>query len=279
MFRLTMGFILVMLFAPGTVVTGQQVDDSEINPKDFIKDEPTEPKEYAPYQRKAVCRRHEGQYISYAANVYFVENCAAREVQNSELVFTLNRQRKPITPVEADVIARLEVGEPILAGAGDPNQKQRRCQVFNKKYVTFSYADVYYVENCVKRLFPDWESYVEHRKKMKYAPEAPIEALTWEEFGALKPGDDMPSTLDRAFAEALGSQKTVEVIPVDEACKGIEGKYVTFHSRMYFIEKCRKREIDPADFTMRFRTRMPRLVELQADQWYSLPDGKPYRPR
>lgn len=276
---LWMVWFLVAAAAPQGQPGQGSADDNEIDPKAYIKDEVTEPKEFLPHERKATCRKYEGKYIAYAANVYLVEKCKAREVQNSELIFALNRDRKPIISVEAAELARLETGDPIVSSTPQLNKKPRKCEDFNKKYVTYLYAEVYFVEKCERRLFLDWESYIAHRKKNKVKADAPIEALTWDEFGALKHGEDMPTILEKEFAEALDRKQPVEVIPIDEACKGLEGKYVTFHSKMYFVEKCRKREIDPQDFTLRFRNRMPKFVEMQPQQWYSMPEGKPYRPK
>ncbi|MEI6398419.1 MAG: hypothetical protein WCO71_06595 [Pseudomonadota bacterium] len=68
----------------------------------------------------------------------------------------------------------------------------------------------------------------------------------------------------------------MDIIPIDEACKGVDGKIVTFYSRMYKIEKCRKREIDAESFTMHGGAGSSKLTELKPEQWISMPDGKPY---
>jgi hypothetical protein len=101
-------------------------------------------------------------------------------------------------------------------------------------------------------------------------------ALTAREFWAMRQGRDISSIIDKDFAKLLDGSAGVDIIPVDEACKGVDGKIVTFYSRMYKIEKCRKREIDAESFTMHRKLGDVKLIELKPEQWISMPDGKPY---
>ena len=59
----------------------------------------------------------------------------------------------------------------------------------------------------------------------------------------------------------------------------MDGKIVTFYSRMYKIEKCRKREINAEKYTMGRRVNDAKLIELRPEQWVSMPDGKPFEPK
>ena len=96
-------------------------------------------------------------------------------------------------------------------------------------------------------------------------------ALTAREFWAMRQGRDISSIIDKDFAKLLDGSAGVDIIPVDEACKGVDGKIVTFYSRMYKIEKCRKREIDAESFTMHRKLGDVKLIELKPEQWISMP--------
>lgn len=240
-------------------------------------DEPIEPKEFSARDKKLECRKYNNKYISYAGNVYLVENCKTREIQTSDMIFELNRKQTKFIEVDAQTVATLDSGEPVT-GIRPMSTKKRSCKELTSKYVTYSYSDVFYVEGCKRLPFPDWETYIEHRKKHGHT-RSEIDALTYEEFQSLPPGKEVPSILQSEFAKLLVGKKGIEVIPVDEACRGVNGQYASFHSKFYKVEKCHKREIDPELFSMHqgLASRKLKVVELTAEQWLSLPDGKPIR--
>ena len=64
---------------------------------------------------------------------------------------------------------------------------------------------------------------------------------------------------------------------MDEACHGVDGRVVSYYSRLYRIERCRKREItDTEEFLRRLgNIERKEILELRSEQWLSLPDGAP----
>ena len=136
-------------------------------------------------------------------------------------------------------------------------------------------GDVYWVQNCKRHAFPDWESYITHRKKKKLKSSDIIE-LTDSEFNSLKVGKTQKSILDEAYKNLYSEDDTVdEIIPVDEACEGINNRYISYYSKIYKVVKCYKREVNPETFLVKFKNY--KLKEVTSTVWLSLPTGKPYK--
>ena len=222
-------------------------------------------------ERQTSCKKHEGKYISYFGDVYKVDGCKRRRILSHIAVSTLARQHISIVAVDSEPIANLPEGEPMSDTTH--NVTRRTCKELNSRYVTYSYNDIFFVEKCKKRLFPDWATYLTHRSRFS-AQQREIQGLTWLEFEGLQMGEDFTSSMDIEYAKAREADKPMAIIPVKEACKGIDGRVVSFHSRMYRIENCHKRELDPEKFTQKRQNQGTRIVELTPEQWYSLPDGK-----
>jgi hypothetical protein len=255
--------------APADGAAAVNEDDDNIIKKP--KQAPPPPaKEYTKAETQKVCAKYQGKLISVYGEIFKTQNCVRHLIQNQEEIFKFSRQGMSIVEVEAKDVAAIPVGD----HWEQFSYKDRPCTSFSKKYVTFSYTDVYYVENCTKRLIPDYETLLQHRKERGLA-NGEVIALTEKEFYGLKQGRDLTSILDKEFHKLLDGSAGVDIIPIDEACRGVEGKFVTFYSRMYKIEKCRKREIDPESFTMKQKNTSLKLIELKAEQWISMPDGKP----
>jgi hypothetical protein len=229
------------------------------------------PKEFTKSEIQKVCSKYQGKLISVYGEIYKLQNCTRHLVQDQDELFKFGRQGTKTVEVEATDVAAIPVGEHWEA----LSSKNRSCSFFNKKYITFSYTDIYYVENCVRKLIPDYETFVIHRKEHA-GKQSEVLALTAREFYAIRQGRDITSVVDKEFHKLLEGYAGVDIIPIDEACKGVEGKIVTFYSRMYKIEKCHKREIDAESFTMHRKLNDTKLIELHADQWVSMPDGKPF---
>jgi hypothetical protein len=150
------------------------------------------------------------------------------------------------------------------------------CRQIEKRYITYSYVDVYYVVGCRKHLFPDWTTYTTHRSKRGGDPKGTIEALEVEEFAAIPEGEPIPSVVDEMFSKLLSGEAGIEVIPVDEACKGVNNQLRSFYSRLYKIEKCYKRELVGIHGIFKVSDYQSQKVEeLSAEKWLSLPDGVP----
>lgn len=245
-------------------------DDDNIIKKPKETSEPVA-KEFTNGEKNKACARFNGKLVSVSGEMWKIKDCKRHQVNDADLVFRLSRQGTPVVEADARELAAIPIGETwdiIHAG------KARSCSVFNGKYITLSYTDIYFVDRCIRRLIPDYETLLKHRRDRKDRS-TDILAVSDVEFHAIKQGRDLPSEVDREFSKLIDGSAGVDIIPVDEACRGVEGKLVSFYSRLYRIEKCRKREIDAESFTMKRRALDAKIVELKPEQWLSLPDGKP----
>ena len=246
-------------------------DDDNIIKKPKESSEPIA-KEFTNIERNKACSKFNGKLVSLSGEMWKVKDCKRHQVNDPDIMFRLSRQGGAVVEADARELAAIPIGE-----TWDSLQsgKPRTCAAFNGKYITLSYTDIYFVDRCIRRLIPDYETLLKHRRDRKDRS-TDVLAVSDAEFHAVKQGRDIPSEVDREFAKLIDGSAGVDIIPVDEACHGVEGKLVSFYSRLYHIEKCRKREIDAEAFTMKRRTLDAKIIELKPEQWLSLPDGKPY---
>jgi hypothetical protein len=254
--------------SPANAKTEEEDDSIIRKPKEA---DPPPPKEFSKAETLKVCAKYKDKIISVYGEMFKLQNCTRHHITDPDQVFQMTRQGASVVEVDATDVAALPVGQTWES----LKAKDRPCSAFNKKYVTFSYTDIYFVENCVRRLIPDYETLLAHRQE-RGQKNGEVLALTSKEFWSIRQGRDISSIIDKDFAKLMDGSAGVDIIPVDEACKGVEGKIVTFYSRMYKIEKCRKREIDAESFTMARKLGDMKLIELKPEQWISMPDGKPF---
>ena len=218
-----------------------------------------------------VCEEYEGKYIGYYGKVYYVSKCKRHLLQTRDALWRLSKENKLVVQVENDTIASLQAGEPIDQVSGLTTL--RGCKSLNGKYLTADYVSIYYMKNCKLYDFPDWESFKAHRKVNKTEKD-PIEAMTSQALFRHGNSTTMKSVIDEEIKNLLDATEEVDVIPVDEACAGLNNTYVSYYSRLYKIEKCRKREVNPVLLLEKLGGKIS-PKELSSEQWISLPDGKP----
>ncbi|HET9239363.1 MAG TPA: hypothetical protein VFO10_19030 [Oligoflexus sp.] len=249
--------------APGT---GTPVDPNELPP-------PVLPKKasYSDAEVKAECRKFEGKFIAYYDRVFKVEGCKRREVVSDDDEANPALKGHRVIPVENITIAKIPEGPAI---GSSPKGKKPNCAKIEGRYIISRASDVFYVEKCKKRPFPDWDTYADHAAKHPGKAKDILE-LPEEEFLALPVGTEFPSSLNDEYKKMLVTEKNVDVLPLDEACKGLNGSYVSYYAKIYKIEKCRKHEVDAERFLMRFPSY--KLREMSSEQWVSIPTGKPVK--
>lgn len=261
--------------APPTVVAGQPAgtpapasDDSDVL---VVPDEVVVQRVFSKTEIARICRKYDGQLIAYYGDVFLVKGCERRPLINNKTVFEFLRKGRQIADVDGDVIVAIPEGEPLDQATGSG----RTCRELEGDYVSYSSGDVYFVEKCKLRVFPDWTTYIEHRQK-RGNKQGIIQALSWVEFDNFEVGQPIDSVVDDMFAKLLTGSAGVEIIPVDEACAGVNNQVVSYYSRLYRIERCRKREIlAPELFMKKAGRHLAKLKELSSEQWLSLPDGEP----
>ena len=218
------------------------------------------------------CRKYRGKYVGYYSEIYLVKNCERRLLEGQDSHFKLTQRGVKIHTVDPKVIAAIPLGKALES---IQNRQFKGCRHYEGKYVSYRDVDVYYVKKCKKLLLPTWESYTLHRKKYGKGIRTVIHNLSWEEFIGLEEGDLVdPKIIASVEKRKLESaiEPVVDVVSVSKACRGLNKKFVSFYSRVYKVERCRKREMDSADFSRVYKKVRPK--ELTPEQWISLPDGK-----
>ncbi len=231
-------------------------------------------KEFTAAEKKKECAKYEGAYISYYEHIYRVEKCRRREFLVEEgKQSPLLAGVKNIKSVGTDTVAMLPEGTPLNAAK---KNSIRGCAQLNNHYIISGGDDIYYVEKCRKHLFPDTDTYSDHAKKHGKRDQDVLE-VSDEELMRVPDGTPIPSSLDAEYKKLLDADTGVDVIPLAEACKGLNGKFVAYYSKVYFIEKCRKKPVDPILFGQRYPKVSPQ--ELNSEQWISIPTGTDYKIR
>jgi hypothetical protein len=247
----------------GSTNSGAATDPNELPP-------PKLPKKasFSDAEIKAECRKFEGKFIAYYDRVFKVEGCKRREVISDDVEATPILKGHRVIPVENITVAKIPEG-PALGSS--PKGRKPDCSKIEGRYVISRASDVFFVEKCKKRPFPDWDTYADHAARHPRKAQDILE-LPEEEFLALPLGPEFPSTLNDEYKKMLVTEKNVDVLPLDEACKGLNGTYLSYYAKIYKIEKCRKREVDAERFVMRFPNY--KLREMSSEQWISIPTGK-----
>jgi hypothetical protein len=225
--------------------------------------------------REKSCKTYEGTFISYYGELWKVENCKRRGIRSQSAILDIVSQVNSVTEVDGATIAVIPEGVP-LADDDPASGPMRGCKEFEGKYITHSYLDIFFIEGCKKRLMPDWETYLDHKAR-RHDEKSEVFGLSYAEFLKIPTGKEIPSIADEEFRRLLKKEKTPDVVPAKDACKGLEGEFVSYYSKLYKIENCRRREIDSELF---FEGRLGltrQVLDLSDEQWISIPEGKPLK--
>lgn len=252
-----------LLLAVGQV-RGEEVKEDEDN---FKYGDQTQLETFSKQEIKKECGSYEGKYIGYYGHVFRVEKCQRRKVTSQIDVKRITLNHKVIA-VNGRTIAMLPMGKELKTIA-----KARSCQELEKKYVIYAATDIYYVVACRRLKFPDYETYVAHRKKNNN--QNVLLDINQEEYLKLKKGRDIPSILPKVFAKLMAKGEDIDIIPISEACEGINGRTVVFYSKIYKVVDCHKREIPNGAEYLKSKDSKFQVIELTSEQWVSLPDGPP----
>ena len=266
--KITKAFLCIA-FILGAPLAYTQEEENKNNSED-TEDSWQAPKlkTFSNKQIKAECKKYNKKYISYYSKVYYVKNCRRHEIL-SQLRIEKISLKYNVLSVDGSTIIMIKKGAPMAE-----KKKYRNCKKLNNKYIMNQDGNVFWVKDCTRRAFPDWETYLADRKK-KRLKNSDIVEVSDNEFNSLKVGKDLPSILDDAYKKLYSKDDDVEeIIPVDEACEGINGKFISYYSKIYKIVKCYKREVNPEKFLVKYKNY--KLREVSSTVWLSLPNGKPY---
>ena len=210
---------------------------------------------------KTLCQKYEGTHISYYNQIFLVRDCKRHLISNQKQVYSLTKQGAEITRVEAAVIRALPAAGKKKVSAQQIS-KEELCREVNNRYITYS-RGIYYVDDCRKRPFPNWDSYREHLRNREDNAATEVVALNLQKFRTIPLGKNMPDV----NALLLTKRPTVAV-DVDKICKDLEGKHVSYYSKIYYIENCQKRLVP---YQTLKEEPIEVVRELTSEQWLALP--------
>ena len=233
------------------------------------------PEEFTKAEVKKACAKYDGKFISYYAQVFKVVKCERREVVGSDNIMALTtRMKAEIQPVPAGVIAKIPLGKAFVGLKGAT--KERSCGELEGNYTLDKANNIYLVKGCKLRMFPDYETFEEHRQ-VNRSYGKPLLELSDVEWRRMKSGPVLKSILPKAYRDLLEIGGVMEVLPLAEACAGLNGKFVSYYSLLYKIESCRKRQVkDLPGFLAKAAQKQIKVQEISSQQWMSLPNGKEF---
>lgn len=231
--------------------------------------------------QQTLCKKYRNSYVSYYGKVYHINDCILFEINEDKINSLISKGAK-IIAVDSKVIGSLKKAyeqkpKPLLS-------PQLLCNKYNNQYITYSHSDIYWVENCKKRKFPDYASFEHHRGKLKKNGKQ-VMSLELEMFDSIATGAEMASIINNEFKDILlNNTQLPDMIPNDEACQGLINRYVSYLGDIYQIEKlpgteksmmlCQKKKINGPEFTKSKKYRNYRLFELSSTQFISIPEAK-----
>lgn len=258
--------------------------------------------------RQQACDAFEGRVVAYYDQTGLVRNCRFRLITDPLMLNLLkNQNAKEVTEIPASVYRLLPHGEPIQESEVEGFEKTLGikiqgsiCSALEKQIVTATGVSFYYVENCKKRLFPNYASLQEQSdvqqtiktitpaqlSKLGDGPEMPNKAgglsdiwikidgdVTWQRsFRSADQGttlQDTPELFRRAAQEA---QK-----PVNKGalCREINGRLVSFYGHVYFVENCSLREIEEQSLELQIAIEQGKGIrDLTANEKRTLKEGR-----
>lgn len=255
--RLTLGLAPSLAIAVATGAVAQSAAPAKAAAK-----KPAKIKSLA--EKKQACRKYNGRLIGYYGKVYRVQGCQRHPVAPSAIAAGIRRYGRVLS-VESDVIKLIPAVKAVV--------KQRlSCREAEGRVFLTLAGQIFQVAGCRRYTFPDWETYLEYRKKGRVNKRAFVEV---EDHLAqtLPEARVYPSVLDADSAAFLRDNEDYDVIPAKRACKGLEGRFVTYYSQIYKIERCKRRPVAISALKL---SRL-NLKELSSSQWLSIPEGKPLK--
>lgn len=214
--------------------------------------------------RKKACRSYNNKLVGYYGNVYHIKNCKRTPVAKGDVTAKIRRYGS-VRTIEADVVKLIPLAKVKVKTRLSCKEAEGRV------FLTLS-GKVFQVAGCRRYTFPDWETFLEYRRKGRVSNRAFVEV---EDHLAqtLPEARVYSSVLDTDSNSFLRDNEEYDIIPAKRACKGLEGRYVTYYSQIYKIERCKRRPVLIAS------DRIAKLdvKELSSSQWLSIPEGKPLK--
>lgn len=262
--------------------------------------------------RQQACETFDGRVVAYYDQTGLVRNCRFRLITDPLMLNLLrNQNAKEVTEIPASVYRLLPHGEPIQEGEAEGfeqtlgiKMKSSICRALEKQIVTATGLNFFYVENCKKRLFPNYASLQEQSDVQQT-----IKTITPAQLDKLESGPDMPNmasslsdiwikidgdvTWQRSFRSAdqgptlpdspeqfrKTAQEAQQPVNKNRLCSEINGRLVSFYGHVYFVENCSLREVEQQSLELQIAIEQGKGIrDLTASEKRLLKDGRAISP-
>ena len=218
-------------------------------------------------EKKKICAKYEGHHLSYYKDVYQVKGCK-RILLTDTQTYELSRQQIKIDRVEdARVIEALPTEK-------EPSKLSLAslCKLYRNHYITNSVEYFHLDGNCEKHQFPNWDTFDVHRKS--HASIGTLQVLEADIVSFFKEGAPIPSMADQL--STLKKEIPVTLIPLNTACQGLIGRYVSYLNKVYYIQTRKQggcEKVEKAGDVLTRKQPDVRIQELTHSQAYSIPSA------
>lgn len=226
-------------------------------------------------EKMEICRKYSGKYLGYYGRVFWVKRVKGFKDCKKHVLSPkdLKTRQSVIDPedVSSRVIAGLSSGIPYE----DLQKKERSCKQLEGNYVAYD-LEYYWLSGCKLRRFPDNATLQDHRRKNNFFAKKTLD-LSPEEFASIPLGREFKTVL---VLDDMDS-KAIVVLPIDEACRSIVNKHVSYLDKIYLIKPfkkgkgCWKKPVDQTFYARQMLHRTKKLKELSSSQALSIPDYEP----
>jgi len=221
-------------------------------------------------EKAAIRKTYEKRYISYYKDVYFVKE-GKRTPLTEDQILAVTEKGISITRVDSQNAVMEAIP---LAARVDTVTKESLCKKYKNRYVSNG-TDYYFLDStCVAHLFPNWDTFDLHERS--HPALGKLHILPAKDMEKLPVGDPIPSMSDKL--SSLKMTPAPSLIPLEKACKGLIGRYMSYQYQVYRIEKagkegeCQRVEVEGDALTR--KNPDIRIQELEHSQAYSIPLGK-----
>ena len=187
------------------------------------------------------CEQFEQKLIGFYQKVFLVKDCK-RIPLNHQKLSELLKKGETITKIDNEVIYLIPLLNQNNTGPISQTSFKTRCSDIEGNYITFNHETMYYIENCKKRLFPDWKTFNAHRLSPENL-QAGLTVLSEQQIKQIKSGSPFSSVLP---VETIQNTKKLSKANI---CNKYQNKFVSYYSKLYKVSNCKKRPIDSQQFT------------------------------
>ena len=203
------------------------------------------------------CGDYEGKLIAFYNDAFRVTQCRRIPVSYAELNEAL-KGGEEVMKVTSEVIYALPLapgsqrsGDGMPGGGGGLGDSPGvpPCVDLENTYITPDQERVYFVENCRKRAFNSWSDYTRDRFK-RGVQKTRLIFLTEQVMSQIRSGRDMPAPSLDPMVQQMNMADEQPQRGAD-VCRELEGKFISYFSFLYKVERCRKRAVNSLEYSRR----------------------------